>query len=69
MDDSLLYGLATIGAGLVALIVRYAFKSKCTEITLCCGGVHIVRDTQLEMEEGKMDGQFKRQDTTDVSRV
>jgi hypothetical protein len=64
-SESLLYGLVTLGAGLVALIIRYTFKSKCTEITLCYGGIHIVRDTQLEMEESKNE-QLKKQSSMDV---
>lgn len=68
VSESLLYGLVTIGAGLIALMVRYAFKSKCTEISLCCGGIHIVRDTQIEMEETK-DERLKKQESMDVSHI
>ena len=64
-SESLLYGLVTLGAGIVALIIRYTFKSKCTEVTLCYGGIHIVRDTQLEMEESKID-HLKKQASMDV---
>jgi hypothetical protein len=55
MDDSLLYGIATLGVGLLALIVKYGFKSKCSDVSLCFGLVHIQRDINQEIEEQKMD--------------
>ena len=29
MDNTLIYGLATMGFGFLAVLVRYGFKSKC----------------------------------------
>lgn len=55
MDDSLIYGIATLGVGLMALIVRYGFKSKCSDVSLCFGLIHIQRDIQQEIEEQKME--------------
>ena len=55
MNDSLIYGLATLSVGLIALIVRYGFKSKCSDVSLCCGLVHIQRDINQEIEEQKME--------------
>lgn len=56
MNDSLLYGIATLGVGLLALIVKYGFKSKCSDVSLCFGLVHIQRDINQEIEEQKLDG-------------
>ena len=55
MNDSLLYGIATLGVGLLALIVKYGFKSKCSDVSLCFGLVHIQRDINQEIEEQKME--------------
>jgi hypothetical protein len=55
MDDSLLYGISTLGVGLLALIVKYGFKSKCSDVSLCFGLVHIQRDINQEIEEQKME--------------
>lgn len=57
MRESFYYGLATIGAGLVALIVRYAFKSKCNEVTLCYGMVSIQREIALETHDDEGGGE------------
>ncbi len=53
MNDSLLYGIATLSVGLLALLIRYSFKSKCTDVSLCCGLIHIQRDIEQEVEEQK----------------
>ena len=41
--------LATIFFGGVGLITRYAYKSKCTEVDICC--VKIKRNTDIEERE------------------
>lgn len=61
MDDSLIYGIATLGVGLIALIVRYGFKSKCSDISLCFGLIHIQRDINQEIEEQKIEGNSPRE--------
>jgi len=65
MESSLLYGLATLGAGVLALVIRYGFKSKCSEVSLCYGMVHIQRDIDQEIHEEKqengMSGGIQRQ--------
>ena len=56
MNDSLLYGIATLATGLIALLVRYGFKSKCSDVSLCFGLIHIQRDIEHEIEEQKIEG-------------
>lgn len=53
MDNSLIYGLATLSAGLFALIVRYTYKSKCKTITCCNGAIQIERDVELELKSSE----------------
>lgn len=48
MDNTLIYGLATMGFGFLAILVRYGFKSKCSDVGLCCGLLTIKRDIQGE---------------------
>lgn len=50
VEGTLLYGLATLIVGLIGLIVRYAFKSKCTNVDLCCGCLTIKRNVDAENE-------------------
>ena len=50
MNDSVIITLATIGSALIGLCVRYAFKSKCSDVSLCgCLSVH--RDTKAELPD------------------
>jgi hypothetical protein len=56
MNDSLLYGIATLATGLIALLVRYGFKSKCSDVSLCFGLITIKRDIEHEIEEQKIEG-------------
>lgn len=56
IDNSTLYGISIAGMGLLGLIVRYAFRSKCSDVSLCFGLVHIQRDIQQEIEEQKIEG-------------
>lgn len=53
MNNTLIYGLATIFASVIVLIVRYAFKSKCISVELCYGVIRVKRDVELELEENK----------------
>lgn len=55
MNDSLVYGIATLGVGLLALIVKYGFKSKCSDVSLCFGLIHIQRDIEQEIVEQKIE--------------
>jgi hypothetical protein len=55
MNDSLIYGIATLFTGLVALLVRYGFKSKCSNVSLCFGLIKIERDIEQEIVEQKME--------------
>ncbi len=55
MDDSLIYGISTLAVGLLALIVRYGFKSKCSDVSLCFGLVSIKRNIEQEIEEQKIE--------------
>jgi hypothetical protein len=55
MNDSLIYGISTLGVGLLALIVKYGFKSKCSDVSLCFGLIHIQRDIEQEIEEQKIE--------------
>lgn len=55
MDPTLTYGLVSIGAGVIVLLIKYGFKSKCSDVSLCFGMIHIQRDIKQEIEEQKME--------------
>jgi hypothetical protein len=63
MNDTLLYGLATMGFGFLAVLVRYGFKSKCSDVSICCGLLSIKRDIVGEVKAEQMELSIRRQDS------
>jgi len=55
MDNTLIYGLATLGAGVIGLLIRYGFKSKCSDVGLCYGLITIKRDVEAELKEQELE--------------
>ena len=49
-NATLIYGLATLGSGVLGLSIRYCFKSKCEDVTLCFGLIKIHRNTEDEVK-------------------
>jgi len=54
-DATLIYGLATLGTGVLGLSIRYCFKSKCEDVSLCFGLIKIHRDTESEVKAEEME--------------
>lgn len=54
-DATLIYGLATLGSGILGLSIRYCFKSKCEDVTLCFGLIKIHRDTEAEVQAQELE--------------
>lgn len=46
---------STIMSGIIGLLLRYAFKSKCDTVNLCCGFIQIHRDIDKENETNETD--------------
>jgi len=55
MDNTLVYGLGSLLVGLLALLIKYGFKSKCSNVSLCFGLIKIERDIEQEIEEQKIE--------------
>lgn len=51
MNDTLIYGLATLFTGVLGISIRYCFKSKCKTVNCLWGLVSIERDTEAENRE------------------
>jgi hypothetical protein len=49
-NATLIYGLATLGTGVLGLSIRYCFKSKCEDVSLCFGLIKIHRNTEDEVK-------------------
>jgi len=54
-NATLIYGLATLGTGVLGLSIRYCFKSKCEDVSLCFGLIKIHRDTESEVKTEEME--------------
>ncbi len=50
MDNTLLLSIITLGTGVLALVVKYSFRSKCYDVTVCWGCFNIKRDIKSEVE-------------------
>jgi hypothetical protein len=69
MEPTLTYGLVSIGAGVIVLLIRYSFKSKCTDVSLCFGLIRIQRDVEQEVEEQKIEGPKKELSLRQINNV
>lgn len=56
MDNTLVYGLGSLGVGLLAVLIKYSFKSKCSDVSLLWGCISIKRDIEQEIVEQKIEG-------------
>lgn len=65
IDSTLIYGLATMGFGFLAVVVRYGFKSKCSDVSLCCGLLAIKRDVKEEVKAEQIELSLGRQHSMD----
>ena len=61
MDDSILIVVLTGGCSLLALLVRYAFKSKCDQVNLCWGLLEIHRKIENEQLTNENHNDFESQ--------
>ena len=50
MEDAIIITLATIASAVIGLIIRYSFRSKCEDVSCCCGLLKFHRDTRSEKE-------------------
>jgi hypothetical protein len=50
IDSVFLLSVVTIFSGIIGLIIRYTFRSKCSNINCCFGLCQIKRDIQREVE-------------------
>ncbi len=63
-NSTLIYGLATLGSGLLTISLRYCFKSKCEDVSLCFGLIKVHRDTNAEIKSEEMEmKQIKKQES------
>ena len=65
-DATLIYGLATLGTGVLGLSIRYCFKSKCSSVSFCWGVCNIVRNTEDEVKAESMELQHQPPNKQDI---
>jgi len=49
MNGTLMLSLATLGTGVLGLIIKYGFKSKCSDVNICFGLCTVHRDIENEV--------------------
>ena len=52
LSDSILLSIVASAVGVLSLLIRFCYISKCTNISLCCGLVNVKRDVEEETENG-----------------
>lgn len=67
MDPTLIYGLGSLGVGLLALMIKYSFKSKCSDVNVLWGCLSIHRDIPQELQEEKMEAHCSMGSSRDFS--
>jgi len=55
MNNTLIYGLGSLTIGLLGLLIRYSFKSKCSDINILWGCLSIHRDIEEEIKEQQLE--------------
>ena len=67
----LIISLATISSGIIVLGLRLCFKSKCSDVDLCCGLFKIHRNIELEVqiENKELESHDKSKSNKDLNNV
>jgi hypothetical protein len=55
LSEATVYSLSIAGLGFLGLVVRYCFKSKCSEVSCCFGLIRIDRDIEHEVIEQEIE--------------
>ena len=71
INDVLVISLATICSGIIVLGLRLCFKSKCSDVDLCCGLFKIKRNIELEIqiENKELESHDKTKSNKDLNNV
>ena len=71
INDVLIISLATICSGIIVLGLRLCFKSKCSDVDLCCGLFKIKRNIELEIqiENKELESHDKTKSNKDLNNV
>jgi hypothetical protein len=59
LSEATIYSLSIAGLGFFGLVVRYCFKSKCSEVSCCFGLFKIERDIEQEIEQQHIENNLK----------
>jgi hypothetical protein len=68
MNDTLIYGLGSLVIGVIGLLIRYSFKSKCSDINILwgCLSIHREIDEEIKEQQLEMNRQMSMQNITSV---
>jgi hypothetical protein len=68
INNTLIYGLGSLVIGLLGLLIRYSFKSKCSDINILwgCLSIHREIDEEIKEQQLEMNRQMSMQNITSV---
>ena len=49
LSDSILLSIVASAVGVLSLLIRFCYISKCTTVNLCCGMISVRRDIEHEL--------------------
>ena len=49
LSDSILLSIVASAVGVLSLLIRFCYISKCTNVNLCCGLLTVRRDIEHEL--------------------
>lgn len=62
IDGVFFITITTIITGVLGLMIKYCLKSKCENVNICCGLIHIIRRVDLESLEEMKDIENNKND-------
>lgn len=68
VDNTLIYGLGTLFVGVLGVLIRYGFKSKCSDVSICFGAIKIKRNTDAEVQAERNELELRGQNGTPIER-
>ena len=67
ISEATVYSLSIAGLGFFGLVVRYCFRSKCSEVSCCFGLLKIERDIEHEIIEQQEQMEEKKTSSRELS--
>ena len=61
LSDAILLSIVGSAVGVLSLLIRFCYISKCTNVSLCCGLVNVKRDIDHEIVSVKNENNIQNE--------